>query len=340
MNSSARHPVTTRPATGSTWLLLVTTVLLAGCQAAAPSPPVSGPPTRPTPAAASSASRAVRSAAPASVEAPTKVMVIAEENETYERVIGSGNAPYLDTLAHRFATATAMNAGYPTGCPSLAAYLLMTSGNRDGVCDDGPPAEHPIMGDNIFHQMTTSGREWRNYAESIPASCTRINTGNFLVRHAPAPYYVDESSRCRKWMLPVGTLTSGALHHDVAAGKLPAYSFVTPNACDDMHGGNGCGGGLISTGDQWLRGWMQQVMAGPDYRTGRLVVFITWDEGDSVSNHIPLLVVSPRIHHKVIKRAITQCDMLRTVEHILRVGSLGCAANATSLTADVGLASN
>jgi hypothetical protein len=230
-----------------------------------------------------------------------------------------------------------MDAGYPTGCPSLAAYLIMTSGMRDGVCDDAPPAAHPIKGENIFHQMAASGREWRNYAESMPSSCTQTNTGNFLVRHAPAPYYVSERSRCRTWMVPLGSLTSGALHHDVVTGALPAYSFVTPDACDDMHGGSGCAGGLIETGDRWLRGWMEQIMAGPDYRAGRLVVFVTWDEGDVWSNHIPLLVMAPGIQHKVIKRPITQCDMLRTVEQILRVSPLGCAAKATSVQADLGL---
>src|SRR3954462_5548038 len=69
----------------------------------------------------------------------SKVMVIAEENKTYDQVLTAGQAPYLETLAARYANATAMDAGYPPDCPSLAAYLLMTSGRRDGVCDDAGP---------------------------------------------------------------------------------------------------------------------------------------------------------------------------------------------------------
>jgi len=350
-----RPPRARRPRTATVTVpavLALVAVVLAGCSgtsAAVPRPAggqqtnassSSAPPSAASPsvAAPSTAPVSVTSASDAVPAGISKVLVIAEENETYRSVLGHGSAPYLDSVAKQFGTATAMDAGYPPSCPSLAAYLLMTSGDRYGVCDDAYPSAHRIRADNVFHQVAASGRTWRNYAESMPAPCTPRNSGHFLVRHAPAVYYVSEASRCKQGMVPLGSLTSGALHDDVVAGTLPAYGFVTPDECNDMHGGRGCrGSNLVTVGDTWLRRWMAQIMAGPDYRAGRLAVLITWDEGDARSNHIPLLAVSPGTRHVTITRPVTQCHLLRTVEELLGLTPLGCAARATSMAGEFGL---
>ena len=195
-----------------------------------------------------------------------KVMVIAEENETEAAVIGSPSAPYLTALATTYGQATDMQAGYPVSCPSLAAYLLITSGDRQDICDDKPPSAHKLSGDNIFSQVAAAGQQWREYAESMPSNCRRTNDTQaaYLVRHAPPPYYTSEAKRCQSWDVPLGTTTAGALHDGLASG-LPAYSFVTPNACDDMHGVPSCRNGLVHSGDAWLATWMPEIIGSADF---------------------------------------------------------------------------
>jgi hypothetical protein len=266
------------------------------------------------------------------------VLVIAEENKSYNDVLRSGAAPYVTMLASRYASATAMDAGYPVSCPSLAAYLLMTGGERAGICDDDDPSADPMANASIFSQVAASGREWRDYAESMPGPCARTNHGLYLVRHTPAPYYVSERDRCEKWQVPLGTTAAGALHEDVTAGTLPAYSFVTPNACNDMHGGPGCAGDEVATGDSWLAGWMPKILAGPDYRAGRLVVVITWDEGSPSDNHIATLVIAPTANHLSVATPLNHCSMLRLAEETLALPPLGCAATAASPRAAFALA--
>jgi hypothetical protein len=266
----------------------------------------------------------------------SKVMVIVEENKSYDEVMTSGHAAYVERLAARYASAQAMDAGYPIECPSLAAYLLMTSGDRAGICDDGDPEQHPRPGPNIFSQMADSDRQWRGYAESMPRPCSRHDHGRYLVRHAPAPYYRSEADRCPQWDVPLGTLAAGALHDDIAAGNLPSYSMVTPNACNDMHGAAGCGE-QVSTGDAWLARWLPVVLAGPDYRAGHLVVIVTFDEGSSSDNRIPTVVVAPTANQVVVRQPLTHCSMLRLAEEILHVPLLGCAANVPSPRAAFGL---
>jgi hypothetical protein len=155
----------------------------------------------------------------------------------------------------------------------------------------------------------------------------------FLVRHTPAAYYLSESGRCPRADIPMGSPGRGAFHDDIAAGRLPAYAFVSPDACDDMHAAPSCPDGMVERGDHWLAEWLPQVLAGPDYRAGRLVVIITWDEGDETSNHIPTIVISPRTRHATSATRYTHCSTLATVEDLLRLPRLGCAAAAPSMRA-------
>lgn len=266
------------------------------------------------------------------VETPyTKVMVIAEENEPEAAVVGSSQAPYLTKLARSYGTATNMQAGYPVSCPSLAAYIIITSGDRQGICDDQPPSVHPLSGDNIFQQVAAAGLQWRQYAESMPTNCSPVDGPGlvYVVRHAPPPYYTSENARCSSWDVPMGSTTSGALHSALASG-LPAYSFVTPNTCNDMHGAASCRTSLIKRGDNWLAAWMPQIIASDDFQQAHLVVVITWDEGDDATNHIPTLVVAPTVRGITSGAAYTHCSTLRLAEDVLKLPLLGCAATAAS----------
>jgi len=261
-----------------------------------------------------------------------KVMIIVEENHGYAQIIGSRDAPYLNRLAAEYGIARHYDAGYPARCPSLAAYVLLTSGTTAGICDDKDPKHHPLDGNNLFHQVAASGRQWRDYAETAPGNCALSSHGRYLVRHVPATYYRDERADCRRWSVPL----KPALRADVAAGRLPAFSFVSPNACHDMHGAGACPTGLVAAGDRWLRTWLPRIMAGPDYRAGRLTVIVTFDEGTSTSNHIPTVVVGPRIRHLRLFRPLSHCSTLRFTEQQLHLPLLRCAATATSLTVATG----
>jgi hypothetical protein len=327
-------------------VVLVAALLLAGCggtPSAAPGPAASGPVTS---SAATSSAGTSPSAASSSAASSTagpgltpKVLVLVEENEPASNVIGSSSAPYLNALARSYGTATSVDAGYPASCPSLPAYLILTSGSDHDICDDDDPAQHPLPGPSIFSQLADAGRQWRTYAESMPANCSPANSddGRYLVRHTASPYYLTERGRCGRWAVPLGTVKAGALHDAVVTGTLPDYSLVTPNACNDMHGADGCPADLIRAGDRWLAGWMPAVLAGPDFRSGRLVVIVTWDEGSDEDNHIPTLV----IHRNSLKRSVgtpfTLCSVLRTSEELLALPLLGCAADAASMVTPFGL---
>jgi hypothetical protein len=108
-----------------------------------------------------------------------------------------------------------------------------------------------------------------------------------------------------------------------------------------MHS-NTCSGSSneILQGDNWLKGFVPQLLATPQYSSGTTVIFITWDEDNSCSgctNHVPTIVISPTT--KAISSATTfnHYSMLRTTEELLGLPLIGGAANATSMRTAFGL---
>ena len=265
--------------------------------------------------------------------------MVVEENKTYADVLGAKTAPYLNGLARDYGSFAALDAGFPPPCPSLAAYLILTSGDGHGICDDKAPAAHPIDGPSIFSQLSGAGREWRVYGESMPTPCAAVDSPDrrYAVRHTAAPYYTAIRAECAKWAIPMGTPAAGAFHHDLTAGALPPFSLAIPDVCGDMHGGQSCQGDEVGTGDDWLRRFLPAVMAGPDYTAGRLVVIITWDEGSTTDNHIATLVISPTTRRATVTQPVTLCAVARLTSRIVDVPPLGCAASAPDLVAAFGL---
>jgi hypothetical protein len=165
----------------------------------------------------------------------------------------------------------------------------------------------------------------------MTANCQRVDgaAAGFLVRHTPPPYYTSEAGRCLTPSVPLGTTTSGNLRTDLVR-CLPDYSFVTPNACNDMHGATTCPTKPVLQGDAWLARWLPQIASSPDYLQSRLVVVITWDEGSRSDNHIPTLIVGHTVRYGKSAAKYTHCSTLRLAEELLGLPFLGCAAPAPS----------
>jgi hypothetical protein len=249
------------------------------------------------------------------------------ENRSYGQIVGSSSAPYLNSLARGCGLATNYVA---VSHPSLPNYIAATSGNTWGIRDDNPPSSHPLTVTSIFAQARSAA----SYEESMPANCDPESAGEYAVKHNPQAYYTAIAIACKANDVPLGTTFSGAFLHALTTGRLPAFSFVTPNLCDDTHD---CS---IQTGDSWLKNWVATITSSPLYRAGKTVVFITWDENDGTpGNRVPTIVVSPYTKPGTRNRSgFTHYSLLRTTEELLGIPThLGQAAHAASMRAAFGL---
>jgi hypothetical protein len=266
----------------------------------------------------------------------THVMWVVMENHSYGTIIGSRSAPYINGLARACGLATNY---HNVSHPSLPNYIAMTSGLPLGRlrpftadCDAGPGCDSRAP--SIFGQLGS----WRAYAESMPAPCDRTDAGEYAVRHNPAVYYTSLRG-CATHDVPFR-----ALAHDLTAGQLPAFSFITPNLIDDMHDGT------VAQGDYWLSVNLPVILRSAEYRSGSVVVFVTWDEGEGGSssacatNHLDVgcrvatLVISPSTAAGTRSSTLfNHYSLLRSTEQLLSLPPLGLAAGAIGMLRGFGL---
>jgi hypothetical protein len=137
-----------------------------------------------------------------------------------------------------------------------------------------------------------------------------------------------ERTGCQKYDLPVGSPSAGALHDDVAAGTLPTLGLLIPDLCNDGHD---CSAG---TADAWLRGWLPQVKAGLDYRSGHLTIVVTFDEDDKTSgNRVMTVVIHPSLHGRQVTTRLDHYSLSASISRLAGAQPLRNAANAPDLLA-------
>ena len=319
--------------------VLAAGVPLAAATVAACASPQGSAPTPSTSHAAGSTETAAPAAPPAPETAatvsaspvrPSKVLVVMEENRSYANT--ARNMPYLVGLGSKYGHATAMRG---VTHPSLPNYLAIAGGSTFGITDDRSPSSHPLVSSTVFGQARAAGRQARVYAEGMTTACQRFNTGRYAVRHNPWTYFTSsaEHTGCRANDVPAGTTTSGALHNDIVAGRLPTVGMLVPDVC---HDGHDCS---AATADAWLRRWMPAIMAGPDYRAGRLAVVITFDEDDKRSgNLVYTAVVHPSLHGKTVTKALNHYSLSASLSRISGRTPLRKAATAPPFLTAFGLA--
>lgn len=266
----------------------------------------------------------VSPSASATTPLPTKVLLIVEEN--HDSASAQAGMPYLVSQGRAYGYATNYSAN---SHPSLPNYLAMSGGSTFGITDDRYPVAHPISGQSVFGQAIGRAKTAKTYAEGMPSNCYQSNNlaTSYLVRHAPWPYYVDERANCNKFDVPSGTPALGALRNDVNAGTLPTVGMLTPNSCNDAHD---CS---LATADNWLKGWLPVLMNGPDYRAGRLVIIVTFDEAGrgSAANSVYTVVISPYTTHVVSPTPYTHYSWARYCAELTVSPPLRSAASANSL---------
>ncbi len=89
----------------------------------------------------------------------------------------------------------------------------------------------------------------------------------------------------------------------------------------------------LATADAWLKTEVAPVLAGPDFRQGRLVVVITADEDDHSGDNRVLTVVATKDmpRHQVVGTPLTHLSLSRLYAEVLHFAPLRGAAGAPSL---------
>ncbi|MHB8565686.1 MAG: alkaline phosphatase family protein [Nitrososphaerales archaeon] len=251
------------------------------------------------------------------------VIVIVLENEPYNQVIGNSQAPYENMLAGQYALAANY---FSPEHPSLPNYIDLTAGSDMGITSDcSPSSTCQVTGSNVADLLSSNGLSWKEYAESMPAPCYQSDSGYYAVRHNPFVYYVDVTSNaayCDSHVVAFEDPSVG-FYADLNNSRLPNYSFITPNLCDDGH--DTCQGSTsnLAQADTWLSNILPKIISSNEFAS--TAVFVVYDEGNfsTTTSQVYSILVSPFSSRSASTTYYTHFSLLATVEGIFNLGTLG-----------------
>ncbi len=212
------------------------------------------------------------------------VIVVVEENHSYESVIGNPDMPYLNGLATRYGLATTY---YANTHPSIGNYFMLTTG---AIITNDDAFSGTVSADNLARILKAAGKTWKVYAESLPSTgYLGGDTGAYVKHHNPFAYFSDviaDPSQAQN-IVPFSQFAS-----DLSAG-LPNYAFVVPNVNDDAHSGT------LATADAWLQSNVDPVLRSASFQQSGLLL-IVFDESFLLDlanggGHVAAVLAGPRV---------------------------------------------
>ena len=254
------------------------------------------------------------SAAPALAPAPVvgleavphfdHIVVLTEENESATTTFAEASpAVYLKSLRNK---GVFLPNYYGTGHVSLDNYIAMVSGQPPapttatdclGIslwsCVQGQSAIG--SGRNLADQLEGAGLSWKGYSDGAPTPCfhapykagdtagdsyqgnSTAGMKNYADRHNPFLYFaniIGNQPRCDAHQRPFTDLAK-----DLKAKQLPAFSFISPDTCNDGHDSPCAGqttGGLTTT-DAFAKRHLPALLDYLAKNNGLLI--INFDEG-------------------------------------------------------------
>lgn len=313
-------------------VLIVIVALALGPLSRPPGATPSPSPTATATAAGTTIAPTATAGASASVSPPAAtghVWWIVMENHEYGSIIGSKSAPYLNSLAAKYALLTNY---YATTHPSEPNYIAMVAGSTLGVTGDGT---YNLSGDSLFRQLAAGGKPWRAFEQDIQPGCFTGSSakaqpdgpgadGAYARKHDPAisfTYISGNAAQCAN-IQPLRNFDPA----------VAAFAFITPNLINDMHDGS------VAQGDAFLRDFVPLITSSPAFESG--VLFITFDEGTSGDGshgdgggHVATLIVAPGL--KAGTRIATYADhysLLRTTQDLLGLPCLAASCSRTAIS--------
>ncbi len=247
------------------------------------------------------------------------VVVLVEENHSFEEILGAADAPYLDTLAQRGAIFTDSHA---IAHPSEPNYLALFAGSTFGLSSDACPQS--FAAPNLGGELLAAGSTFSGYSESLPqAGYTGCDDGG-------SPFDLLYARKHNPWVDFANVPTSSNQPFSsfpTDFSQLPTVAFVVPNQQHDMHSGS------VAAGDTWAQQHVDSYAQWAPSHNSLLIV--TWDEDDgSASNHILTLFIGAHVQAGRYGETISHYDVLRTLEALNGLPLTANAASATTI-ADV-----
>jgi len=240
-------------------------------------------------------------------------------------VIGSAEAPYLNSLAASGALFTGMHG---ITHPSQPNYLHLFSGSSQGQTSNATPGVQ-FTTPNLGAALAAAGRSFAGFSESLPS------VGYQGDSYSDDPYFTKYVRKHNPWMnwlaaTPTGNQLAETVAQPFSAfpadyASLPTVSVVIPNELNNMHDGS------VAEADAWLQANLSGYASWAAANNSLLIV--TWDEDSHWDrNRIPTLFVGANVRQGQVGGMWTLHNLLRTTEDMYGTTHAGSAAAVQPVT--------
>jgi hypothetical protein len=235
--------------------------------------------------------------------------------------------------------------------------------NIDGVASFA--ANPNTVGKSIADQLVDAGRTWKSYQESLPArGPNRVNNSDgfysnltdfskikpvlnpplsssdlvnlYAAKHNPFVYFSNVQSGHNPLNSFANVADFNAFYADLGSGKVPNYSFIAPNQCNDQHGRGNAGAfcnfdpsddgtqaglnpALIYQGDVTVQRLVTAIHNSPAWSRGNNAIVVLWDENDyslAPNNNRVMTIVDTNygLHQLKSGQRYTHFSLLKSIE--------------------------
>ncbi|HXO78870.1 MAG TPA: alkaline phosphatase family protein [Mycobacterium sp.] len=238
------------------------------------------------------------------------VFLIYMENKGVDDIVGSPNAPYLNSLIN---TEDYDSNYFALGHPSDPNYIRPMGGSDFGL--DYNPAGNVIDANSLMQEMDLAHISWAGYAQSMPTPGDLVSSGNYAVDEllfAQFNYVFDNTpAYLQEHLLPLTQLSTDLQN----PSSFPEFTWIAADEDHNMEGPidslQGIGQFLYSqftdhqynveAGDQFLQQEVSAIENSPTWNADgeRDAIIITFDEDNNNlslgfgndGNNVPMIII-------------------------------------------------
>src|SRR5271154_6468762 len=238
------------------------------------------------------------------------VFLIYMENKGVGDIVGSPNAPYINSLIN---TEDYDSNYFALGHPSDPNYIRPVGGSDFGL--DYNPSGNVIDANSLMQEMDQANISWAGYAQSMPTPGDLVSSGNYAVDELPFAqfnYVFDNTpAYLQEHLLPLTQLSTDLQNPD----NFPEFTWIAADEANNGEGPIDTPSGIaqflisqftnqqynVAAADQFVQQEVSAIENSPTWTdpNAKDAIIITFDEDNNnlslgfgnEGNNVPMIVI-------------------------------------------------
>ena len=239
------------------------------------------------------------------------VFLIYLENKGVNDIVGSPNAPYLNSLIN---SELYDSNYYALGHPSDPNYIRPLGGSDFGI-DYNPAPSAGIDANSLMQEMDKAGISWAGYAQSMPTPGDLVSSGDYSVDELPFAqfnYVFDNTpAYLQEHLLPLTQLSTDLQN----PSSFPEFTWIAANEANNGEGPINSLQGIgqfiysqltdhqynVEAADQFVRQEVTAIESSPTWNADgeKDAIIVTFDEDNNNlslgigndGNNVPMIII-------------------------------------------------